>query len=426
MATTQRIPDAGPLQPLLDEMADPARAEDWVRCILKRQSDDDSWDKLVASPVQLTAGPAVKLVISKGEREQTETVPVDRWPDRLRELLGEPLELAHLITWRGDWHARRTKKGRWLVRHGKSSVDVARRPVGLPSHDRRRRHPLPPEHPEVVRLFRATGLYSPQGNLLGQHADKYRQVQHYLELLRPLPVWEEARSEGRPLRVVDAGCGKAYMSLALSAYAHLHGLEVELVGVDRNATVVESVRRIASDLGYDSARFEATTILKYATGAPDPVDLLVSLHACDTATDEAIAAGVRLGARAIVLAPCCQHELLGQLNERLREAPASAEEPWTAVLRHGLLRGRLADILTDALRASALEIAGYKADAIEFVAAEHTAKNLMIRAVRRAPGAGADRATAEAGRRYRQLVERWGLTPAVGALLGLNGAEPAP
>jgi SAM-dependent methyltransferase len=280
----------------------------------------------------------------------------------------------------GDVHARRTKKGRWLVSRGKPSSTCA--PTGL--HDRTRRHPLPTGHP----LFRAT--HSTRA--------KERQVQHYVELLRPLPLWERDR-----IRVVDAGCGKAYMSLALVAYGREVGTRVELVGVDRSPSVIATVRGIAAELGYDEARFEVSAIADFEH--TDPVDLLVSLHACDTATDDAIAAGVLLGAEAIVVAPCCHHELAAQIAAREKDA----------LLRHGLLLGRQADLVTDALRAAALEMSGYRVEVIEFVAAEHTAKNVMLRAERSPSPARAERA----GREYLELRDRYGVNPAIERLLSL-------
>jgi hypothetical protein len=159
--------------------------------------------------------------------------------------------------------------------------------------------------------------------------------------------------------------------------------------------VIETVRGIAEQLEYDEASFEATTIEGYV--GDGPVDLLVSLHACDTASDEAIAAGVRLGAEAIVVAPCCHHELAGQLAKRAKDG----------VLRHGVLLGRQADVVTDALRAAALETRGYKVDVIEFVATEHTPKNVMLRA-ERAPSATR---AARARRDYAALRDQWQVTP---------------
>jgi SAM-dependent methyltransferase len=348
---------------------------------LRERALGGGWRKLVvdgvtAAPVELRRGSAVKLV----EGPRTETVEQGAWPDRLDALLAGA-RTAHLLAPDGDLHARRTKKGKWLVSHGRPSSTRA----GSREHDRRRRHPLPADHP----LFRATGV----------SRDKERQVQHYVELLRPLPLWERER-----IRVVDAGCGKAYMSLALVAYGRETGTRVELVGIDANPSVIETVRGIAARLGYDEARFEASTIASFASD--EPVDLLVSLHACDTATDEAIAAGVRLGADAIVVAPCCHHELAAQISSHEKDA----------LLRHGLLLGRQADLVTDALRAAALEMSGYRVEVMEFVSVEHTAKNVMLRAERSPSAARASRAAAE----YAELRDRFGVSPAIERLLPLS------
>jgi SAM-dependent methyltransferase len=385
------------LVPLYEELADPELVETWSKAVLRRPEKG----KLTASPVALKRGPSVKLVETVGRREETRNVPLADWPGELRALLDEDLLGIDVVGANGDWHARRTKKGRWLVTRGKPSQPGVR--GGLAAHDRSPLYPLPPTDPVVARLFAATGAT----------ADKQRQVQHYVELLRPLPIWAGTA----PLRIVDAGCGKAYMSLALYLYARRRGREVELVGVDSNPEVVERVRGIAAELGYDGARFEAATILDFARAREEPVDLLVSLHACDTATDEAIAAGVRLGAEAIVLAPCCQHECLVQINHGLAQQRDPGE--WRPVVEHGILRARLADLITDSLRASALEALGYRAEAIEFVAAEHTTKNLMIRAVRAPNAARAERALRE----YRELADAWGVKPTLEGLVELDGSH---
>ncbi|MEA2210029.1 MAG: hypothetical protein QOF54_2506 [Solirubrobacteraceae bacterium] len=345
---------------------------------LRERALGEGWRKLVvdgvtATPVSLRRGRAVKVV----DGARTETVPREEWPLRLEALL-EPARNVHLLAVDGDVHARRTKKGRWLVSSGKPSSEVA----ASEAHDRERVHALPADH----ALFKATKI----------GRDKERQVQHYIELLRTLPIWERDR-----IRVVDAGCGKAYMSLALVAYGREVGTRVELVGLDTNPQVVETVQRIAADLGYDEARFEQTTIEAYESD--QPIDLLVSLHACDTATDEAIAAGVRLGAEAIVVAPCCHHELAAQIARRDKDA----------LLRHGLLLGRQADLVTDALRAAALETLGYRVEVIEFISAEHTAKNVMLRAERAPSRTRSARASAE----YTRLRDEWGVDPAIGRLL---------
>jgi SAM-dependent methyltransferase len=388
------------LVPLYEELAEPELIECWSKAVFRRPEKG----RLTASPVGLKRGPAVKLVETVGKREETRNVALADWPIELRGLLDEPLLGIDVVGANGDWHARQTKKGRWLVSRGKPSSPRTR--GGLPAHDRRPHYPLDPADPAVAALFKATGATP----------DKQRQVEHYVELLRPLPIW----SGTGPLRVVDAGCGKAYMSLALYLYARRRGREVELVGIDSNPEVVERVRAIAGELGYDGARFETATILDYARAREEPVDLLVSLHACDTATDEAIAAGVRLGAEAIVLAPCCQHECLVQINHAIAQRGPGV---WRPVVEHGILRARMADLITDSLRSSALEALGYRAEAIEFVAAEHTTKNLMIRAIKRPP----NRAHEErALREYHELADTWAVHPTLEGLVDLDRRDPRP
>jgi SAM-dependent methyltransferase len=347
------------------------------------------WRKLVvdgvtATPVELRRGAAVKIV----DGPRTETVPRDAWSERLAALLADARNV-HLLSPDGDVHARRTKKGKWLVSAGRPSSPEPPRA----EHDRRRRHPLRADHP----LFRATHI----------SRDKERQVQHYIELLRPLPLWER-----ESIRIVDAGCGKAYMSLALVAYGREIGTRVELIGVDSNPSVIETVRVIAESLGYDEARFVVAPIAELELD--EPVDLLVSLHACDTATDEAIAAGVRLGAEAVVVAPCCQHELAAQMAAQEKDG----------LLRHGILLGRQADLVTDALRAAALEQRGYRVDVMEFIDSEHTPKNVMLRAERAPSASRAERAA----RDYVALRDRYGVSPAIERLMPLpvTGSAPAP
>jgi SAM-dependent methyltransferase len=351
---------------------------------LRERALGDGWRKLVAdgvtvTPVELKRGSAVKVV----DGPRTETVDRGDWPSRLDELL-ESARNVHLLSPDGDVHARRSKKGKWLVSAGKPSSSSP----APAAHDRAKNRALLDDHP----LFAVTGA----------DPDKRRQVQHYVELLRPLPIWGRDR-----IRVVDAGCGKAYMSLALVAYGRERGTRVELVGLDSNPAVIETVRAIAERLEYDETRFEATAIADW--GSDEPIDALVSLHACDTATDEAIAAGVRLGAEVIVVAPCCHHELAAQIASRDKDA----------LLRHGLLLGRQADLVTDALRAAALETLGYRVDVIEFVSSEHTAKNLMLRAVRSPSPARERRAAAE----FVDLRDRWVVSPAIERLLELPVTE---
>jgi SAM-dependent methyltransferase len=202
------------------------------------------------------------------------------------------------------------------------------------------------------------------------------------------------------LRVVDFGCGKSYLTFAIHhLLTVLRGREVELVGLDLKEDVIAACSALAERSGARGLRFERGDIAGFDPGAD--VDLVVSLHACDTATDEALAQAVRWRADAILAVPCCQKEAYRQLESSLL-AP---------LLRHGLAKERFGALVTDALRAQLLELAGYRTQLVEFVALEHTAKNVLIRAVKGNP-AGADVRAA-----YEELRDSLGLEPTLERLL---------
>jgi len=359
----------------------------------------------------------MKLVISNQGRVSTRTLPLGDWPAELDAILGAEPSHINLLARDHDLHARRSKAGRWLVSRGKPSQVPRGEAPPLATHDRQRNHPLPPDDEAARELFVATGLFGHSGKLRGEAAAKYRQVQHYIELLRPLAIWE--RPVGSVVRIVDAGCGKAYLSLALYLYARRRGLNPELHAVDREPAVISAVASAAEQLGYIGVETHASDIASFAATFEGGCDLLVSLHACDTATDDAIAAGLDLGAEAVVLAPCCHHELVAQVEQRMKDGQAPAG--WDAVLGSGLLRHRLADVLTDALRGAALEARGYRADLLEFVDSEATDRNLMIRAEKRPEGSGLGTAKAAGLESFRSLADAWGVEPSVQRVLASRG-----
>src|SRR5690606_19936875 len=208
-------------------------------------------------------------------------------------------------------------------------------------------------------LLRHIGIMNPDGSISAKNAKKYKQINHFVELCRP--VWTRLVAQGgsdRPLRVFDLGCGNSYLSFVLAEALRLEGIPLRLVGVDRRDDVIERSRARTEALGWEHLQFRAQSIgdldLLELGGPPD---LVVSLHACDTATDEALARAIQSGARAIFAAPCCQHELA----EQLRDAPVSA------LVRHGLFKQDYAALLTDALRAELVEAQGYRVDLLEFV-----------------------------------------------------------
>lgn len=246
-------------------------------------------------------------------------------------------------------------------------------------------------------LLRVIGIMNADGTVSAKSAKKYKQVEHFVELCRP--VWsrlvaQRAPSESEPLRVLDLGCGNGYLGFVLAEALRLAEIPLRLHGVDRRADVIAQCAERAGVLSLPGLSFAQSTIAELEPqrtplgGAPE---LVVALHACDTATDDALALAVRAGASAILAAPCCQHELAEQLREGQGQGESQgqggrAAAPVPALLRHSILRQDYAATLTDALRVELLEACGYHVDAIEFVGSQHTPKNLLLRAHRRHPG----------------------------------------
>lgn len=244
----------------------------------------------------------------------------------------------------------------------KSGVDT--------SHNRSKNYIIPSDQP--CTFLTRLGIMNKQGRVLPSRMDKFKQINRYLEMVADVI---EHLPSGRQLRIVDFGCGKSYLTFALYHYLHeQQGLDIEIIGLDLKEDVVQHCNTLAHDLRWTPRlKFWRGDIKDYEDDRP--VDMVVSLHACDTATDIALAKAVSWQSKVIMAVPCCQHELLPKIENR-------EMRPMT---KHGILKERLAALITDSLRASALEIAGYSVQVLEFIATEHTAKNLMIRAVR-APG----------------------------------------
>lgn len=283
---------------------------------------------------------------------------------------------------------------------GRGEPRILRKPptraVANGVHDRAKRHLLPEGEP--VPYLVALGVQTPEGRVRAARRAKFRQVNRFVELVEDIVP---SLPDGR-LRVVDFGSGRAYLTFALhDLLTRVHHREVDVLGLDVKQNVVTECETLARRLDAHGLRFELGDI---AEADLADVDLVVSLHACDTATDVALERAVRAGARVILAVPCCHHELLGQLsNETLRP-----------LLRYGTLRERFAAEVTDAARARLLELAGYDVQVVEFVPLEHTPKNILLRAVRTSrPRRDHERLAGE----YRTFADALGIEPALERLL---------
>ena len=260
---------------------------------------------------------------------------------------------------------------------------------------------------ENDRFLIAVGISDKSGKVKPSMRDKYIQVE---EFLRNLDDCIGAIEPNAQMRLVDLGCGHAYLSFLAFRFFQLRNIPVTLVGVDMNPDSRKRNEGLAAELGIsENLQFTASTIADYPVAG---VDIAIALHACDTATDDALAWAVSAGARIILAAPCCHHDLHKQIRKR--------PEPLIQIFEHGILKVRQIDILTDALRAAILDIAGYESDVFEFISGDHTGRNLMIRAILRENRAISTQAQGAKIREYRHTCEIWGVKPALAERLKLG------
>ena len=313
----------------------------------------------------------------------------------------------------GNWHVdaatethqlRVTKKGEAVVHTRARQAD---QPAPVRTHDRDKDRLLAEDDP----VFRALGLSDHEGRMKSSRHSKYRQVEEFLRILDASIGDALAKGHLRtptpeqPLEIVDLGCGNAYLTFVTERYlTHVRGLPVHLTGIDQRETSREHNAQIARDLGV-----EATFVASSIEGAEPatPPDVVLALHACDTATDDALARAIEWRTPLVLAAPCCHHDIAAQL----RKAPTPA--PYAMLTRHGILRERFADTLTDGLRASLLRLQGYRVDVMQFVGSEHTPRNTLLRAVR----TGKPVSGGSARQEYDELVTTWGVRPRLGELL---------
>jgi SAM-dependent methyltransferase len=349
-----------------------------------RRGHTPSLTRAEIRPVTLKAGPRLQIVTDDGSRPFTRNVePGTEAAAAVDALLAEPFGNWHVETATATVQVRVTKKGDAQVHRSGPAA-----PAASLDHDRAKQWLLDPGDP----LFR----------VIGGSAAKRRQVDAFLRALAAtlpdqLPT---------PLRVVDLGCGNAYLTFAACRYLAGRGAQVQVVGVDVRADQRVRNTAVAAELGCSA---EVTFVTGTIEEAPVPFqpDLVLALHACDTATDQALARAVRWSARWVLAAPCCHHDIAAQLKGH----PAPA--PFTELTRHPIMRERFADVLTDSLRASLLRLHGYRVEVVEFIDSAHTPRNLLLRA-RRTQAEGTPEQRAE----YEALTSQWQVTPALEKLLG--------
>ncbi|HVI41459.1 MAG TPA: SAM-dependent methyltransferase [Anaerovoracaceae bacterium] len=348
------------------------------------------YQRITIRPLLLQGQLCYQIEYHYQKKVTQENVSMEQCLNLCENFLTEQFKQVNLFCVEGDYQILAAKPDK-----PKIIRKPATKTLSSLDHNQKKQYILPDDEPcdFLIRL----GVMDQSGQVIQKHYAKFRQINRFLEIVSD--VLEFLPSTTEPLRIVDFGCGKAYLTFALYHYLKLKlGKNVEIIGLDLKTDVIDFCNHVAKDLNYDGLQFLEGDIAEYSEQGK--ADMVVTLHACDTATDYALMKAVGWSASVILSVPCCQHELFSQISNDLHNP----------ILKHGILNERFCSILTDGLRGLKLEEQGYDVSMIEFTSLEHTSKNIMIRAVK----TGKKRTAA--GEEYRQLKEYWHVNPTIDQL----------
>ena len=371
----------------ITELSKRIKQDDFVRAVLsgRRRNMQPGFERIDIKPVMIKD--EIKLQIISSDERQATTKNVELDFD-FGPMLASGFANLQADTTSESYSIRVSKKDEALVAIGKVKLER------VLNHDRIKQRLLAENNP----IFKALEMSDVLGRIKPTKMDKYKQVEEFLRLL--IPTIEDEVKDQDSLSIVDLGCGHAYLTFGVQEYFKDKYKNVSVLGVDERVDSKDHNEKVAAKLKVD-AKFLAA---KIADTPAQKVDIAIALHACDTATDDAIAWAVNNAAQVIMVAPCCMHELQTQVKE--------APEPWGMLTKYGLVKERLVDLMTDSLRGQILKLLGYRVDIVEFIGGEHTARNIMIRAVK--TGAAVQVIDKE---RYEKMIKEWNVTPYLAKLL---------
>ena len=378
-------------------IADPSKL---VRIVLsgRRRNMTVPFERIDIRPVLIKGAITLQVAQNDGRITTTKNVEVKNFDANSYLEMGYANILVEHTE--GALTIRITKRGEAQV-HEEKGV----REQNL-EHDRKKSRLLDASDPFLIEV----GISDADGRVKPTKADKYLQVEEFLRLLVPtLNSAIEAKQIAKPtiekpLVIADLGCGSAYLTFAVHQYLRSIDMPVRVIGIDIKSESLKRNNEIAKKLKIEKTiEFKAEAIDQTSLTS---CDIAIALHACDTATDDAIAWAVSSGAKLLLVAPCCQHDLQTQMSQ--------VPEPWNLITKHGLMKERLGDLMTDALRAQILKLVGYRSEVIEFIGGEHTPRNIMIRAV--LTSAKADPKELET---YKKMLSDWQIDPALASRLNI-------
>ena len=363
------------------------KSEHFVRAVLsgRRRNMQTEFERIDIKPVLIKEELKWQIISSDGKRDITKNVEIDF---NFTQLFSSGYANLVVDTQTESYQVRISKKDEALV--SVSKVNLSR---DL-SHDRQKQRMLL----ESNQVFKALDMSDLLGRIKPSKMDKYKQVDEFLRLISQTLDAELLKQD--EISVVDLGCGHAYLTFAVGEFLKDNYKKVSILGVDERDESKEHNEKVALKL-----KVEAKFIAAKISDTPNQVvDIAIALHACDTATDDAIYWAIKNNAKVIMAAPCCMHELQTQIKE--------APEPWGLLTKNGLVKERLVDLITDSLRAQILKLLGYRVDIVEFIGGEHTARNILIRAVK------TNQSSSDIDKdRYQQMLSQWQIKPYLAKLL---------
>ena len=363
------------------------KSEHFVRAVLsgRRRNMQTEFERIDIKPVLIKEEIKWQIISSDGKKDITKNVEIDF---NFTHLFSSGFANLVVDTQTESYQVRISKKDEALV--SVSKVNLSR---DL-SHDRQKQRMLA----ESNQVFKALDMSDLLGRIKPSKMDKYKQVDEFLRLISQTLDTQDLKQD--EISVVDLGCGHAYLTFAVGEFLKNRYKKVSILGVDERDESKEHNEKVALKL-----KVEAKFIAAKISDTPNQVvDIAIALHACDTATDDAIYWAVKNNAQVIMAAPCCMHELQTQIKE--------APEPWALLTKNGLVKERLVDLITDSLRAQILKLLGYRVDIVEFIGGEHTARNILIRAVK------TNQSSADIDKdRYQQMLSQWQIKPYLAKLL---------
>ncbi len=347
-----------------------------VKLVLARHvGAEPQLQQVVVRSIQLRGAAQLSFVHRYKTKDVTKNLLIDEGRQHIAALLGTSFRSAHLLTTTQTIELAIGRRGVCTLRR-KAAAHAA--PVAA-GHDRTKQRFVEPDRPFLAAL----GVADAQGKLIPAMSRKYKQIDKFVEVFAGA-LAGSTLAQARQLRVLDFGSGKGYLTFAIHDHLrHARGIDAHVTGVELRADMVALCTAVAARLGIEGLDFEQGDVTHHA---PRPFDVMIALHACDTATDHAIHLGVQADAAIILCAPCCHKEVRPQMFSKHGSSP----HPMRAILQHGVHLGQEADMVTDGLRALLLVACGYATQVFEFVSLEHTSKNKMILAVKRAKSEPAD------------------------------------